>query len=85
MRAALDGIIHPSFDISLVGLGMVRTVRIGSEHITIELVMNCLDCPASQAALAEARRAVQALVPGIAVQLSLLPEVWHSPWEKMFG
>jgi metal-sulfur cluster biosynthetic enzyme len=85
VRASLDGVIHPSFGISLIGLGMVRAVHIGSEHITVELVMNCPGCPASQATLNEAQRAVQALAPGIAVQLTLLPAVWRAPWDAMFG
>jgi metal-sulfur cluster biosynthetic enzyme len=85
VRAVLDGIIHPSFGLSLVALGMVQAIYIESDQIKIDLVMNCPGCPAGQAALDEAHRAVQALAPDFSIYLSLLPDVWHSPWEKMFG
>lgn len=85
VRAVLDGIIHPSFGMSLVTLRMVRTVRVDLGQIKVELVMNCPGCPASQAALDEAHRAIQTLAPSFSIHLSLLPEVWHTPWEKMFG
>jgi metal-sulfur cluster biosynthetic enzyme len=85
VRARLDGVIHPSFGLSLVALGMVRAIHMESDQIKIDLVMNCPGCPAGQAVLDEAYHAVQTLAPDFSISLSLLPDVWRSPWEKMFG
>ena len=78
--AVLDTIIHPSFGMSLVALGMVRAVRVSADSIEIDLVMNCPGCPAAEAALALARRALHALNGASAVRLTLLPQVWTPPW-----
>jgi metal-sulfur cluster biosynthetic enzyme len=41
VRAALDEVIHPSFGLSLIALGMVRAVRVYDRVIEVDLVMNC--------------------------------------------
>ena len=80
--AALDEVIHPSFGLSLVALGMVRTVRASASQVTVELVMNCPGCPSAEVALGGAWHALRALAPDCTVHLALLPEVWHAPWER---
>jgi len=80
VRAALDRVIHPTFGLSLIALNMVRVVRVSESIIEVDLVMNCPGCPASEVALAQARRSLAAL-NGQAVKLNLLPQVWAPPWE----
>ena len=80
VHAALDEVIHPSFGMSLIALGMVRAVRTTDEVIEVDLVMNCPGCPAGEVVLAHARRSLAAL-NGHAVKLNLLPQVWTPPWE----
>jgi metal-sulfur cluster biosynthetic enzyme len=80
VRTALDEVIHPSFGMSLIALGMVRTVRVSEQTIEVDVVMNCPGCPAGEAALALARQKIEALCVG-AVQLNLLPQYWTPPWE----
>lgn len=79
IRSVLDSVIHPSFGMSLTALGMVRAVRVSAERIEVDLVMNCPGCPAAEAALVAARRALEA-VGGRTIHLCLLPEVWRPPW-----
>ena len=79
VRAALDEVIHPSFGMSLIALGMVRAVRVTDEVIEVDLVMNCSGCPAGEVVLAHARHSLAAFQVD-AVQLNLLPEVWIPPW-----
>ncbi len=80
VRAALGTVIHPSFGMSLVALGMVRAVRVITGGIEVDLVMNCPGCPAAEAALALAHKALRALSNGNAVRLTLLPQIWKPPW-----
>ncbi|MFO7679907.1 MAG: iron-sulfur cluster assembly protein [Chloroflexota bacterium] len=85
IQAALKTIIHPTYGMSLIALQMVRAIRLFPERIEVDLVMNCAGCPAGEAALAQARRAIEALLPadGGRVIIQLLPEVWRSPWEGL--
>jgi metal-sulfur cluster biosynthetic enzyme len=75
VRAALDEVIHPSFGMSLIALGMVRAVRTTAEVIEVDLVMNCPGCPAGEVVLAMARQKLKALSLGT-VRLNLLPQAW---------
>lgn len=80
IRATLDGVVHPTFGLSLIALNMVRAVRVSDTAIEVDLVMNCPGCPAGEVVLASARQALQALSPR-AVRLTILPQVWVPPWE----
>jgi metal-sulfur cluster biosynthetic enzyme len=80
-RAALDGVIHPSFGMSLITLGMVRGIRIQDSLVEVDLVMNCPGCPAGEAALALARRCLQVLAGDVPIRFYLLPEAWVPPWQ----
>ncbi|NTU63084.1 MAG: DUF59 domain-containing protein [Chloroflexi bacterium] len=79
VRAALDEVIHPSFGMSLIALGMVRAVRTTDEVIEVDLVLNCPGCPAGEVVLAQAWRDL-ATLNGRTVKLNLLPHVWIPPW-----
>jgi metal-sulfur cluster biosynthetic enzyme len=65
---------------SLVVLGMVSGVRVTTNGIEVDLVMNCPGCPGVTAALEGATRSLSALSGGSRVQLRLLPQTWKPPW-----
>lgn len=81
VRAALDEVIHPSFGMSLIALGMVRAVRTNDGAIEVDLVMNCPGCPAGEVVLAMAYHKLRALGSST-VRLNFLPEIWTPPWEQ---
>jgi len=81
IRATLDRVVHPTFDLSLIALNMVRAVRLVDDRIEVDLVMNCPGCPAGEVTLAQVRRNLTALNGGD-VRLNLLPQVWTPPWEQ---
>jgi metal-sulfur cluster biosynthetic enzyme len=80
VRSTLDRVVHPSFGMSLIALNMVRAVRVSTDLIEVDLVMNCPGCPAGEVTLAQAHQKLVALKGGT-VQLYLLPQVWTPPWE----
>ncbi len=80
VHAALDEVIHPSFGMSLIALGMVRAERVSDGKIEVDLVMNCPGCPAGEVTLTQARQKLEALQIGT-VRLHLLPDTWTPPWE----
>ncbi len=85
IRAALAEVIHPTYGMSLVTLQMVQAVRIASDHIEEDMVMNCPGCPAGKIALAKAKEEIESLCsPGeLRVVISLLPKVWNPPWQAL--
>lgn len=81
VRAVLAEVIHPTFGMNLLTLGMVRSIRISQSSIELELVMNCSGCPAGEAVLAQVREKLSKLIGSGGTKLILLPEVWLPPWE----
>ncbi|MCC7208356.1 MAG: DUF59 domain-containing protein [Anaerolineae bacterium] len=82
VRAVLSNVIHVSFGMSLITLGMVRAIRVVASAVEIDLVMNCPGCPGGEIALAATRERVRALDGVTEVKLRLLPEPWTPPWEQ---
>lgn len=88
VRSALEGVIYPSFGLSVVALEMVRTIRISPAGIEVDMVMNCPGCPAGEATLAEVQRTLQSLLSHSllshnegSVRIQLLSQTWTPPWE----
>jgi metal-sulfur cluster biosynthetic enzyme len=77
----LNEVIHPSFGLSLVALGMVQAVQVSTSAVWVDLVMNCPGCPAAEAALASANQRLRAIEGVQAVTLSLVPKAWRAPWQ----
>jgi Mrp family chromosome partitioning ATPase len=55
---ALQGVMDPELNRSLVELGMVRHVEVTDGFVTIALALTTLECPLSHRILADARKAV---------------------------
>ncbi|HRE29541.1 MAG TPA: iron-sulfur cluster assembly protein [Anaerolineales bacterium] len=82
VRAELDRVMHPSFDVSLVTLRMVEAIRVSETRIEVDLVLNCPGCPASETALARARERLRRRFGEIEVSFQLLPKIWSPPWNS---
>lgn len=82
VRAELDRVKHPSFDMSLVALGMVEAIRVSETRIEVDLVLNCPGCPTSEVALARARERLRLRCGEIDVRFQLLPKIWSPPWNS---
>lgn len=81
VRTVLAEVIHPTFGMNLLTLGMVRSIRISQSSIELELVMNCSGCPAGEAVLARVRDKLSKINGSDRIKVLLLPEVWIPPWE----
>lgn len=81
VRAALSRVIHPTYGMSIVGLGMLRGVAVSEAGVEVELAMNCSGCPAGQLVLGRVRQALESLVlPGAGqVTICLSSEAWPPP------
>ena len=78
---ALKEVVHPTYGMSLVMLQMVQAVRVGSDYIEVDLLMNCSTCASGQAAIAKTRRVLESLCKseGIRIAIYLLPQYWNPP------
>lgn len=81
VRSVLADVIHPTFGMNVLTLGMVRAVRISLSGIEIDVVMNCPGCPAGEVVLARIREKLSTLTDSDEAKMILLPEVWVPPWE----
>lgn len=81
VRAALSRVIHPTYGMSIVGLGMLRGVAVSEAGVEVELALNCPGCPAGQLTLGRVRQALESLIPPGAgeVVIRLSPESWRPP------
>src|SRR3990172_3802789 len=58
---ALQGVMDPELNRSLVELGMVRHVDVTDGLVTITLALSTMDCPLAYRIVSDARQAVLAL------------------------
>lgn len=78
----MSAVVHPTFGLSPVTLEMVKTVRVDTDSITVELVLGCPGCPSGEAVLAQVNRKLRDLLPPSGrVTVTLVPEKWSPPWE----
>lgn len=76
---ALTAITDPEMPVSLVDMGMVYRVAVGSGVAEIDLTFTSIGCPAMDMILEDVREAVGA-IPG--VERVEVEVVWSPPWTK---
>ena len=85
--AALGSIYDPCCrerGISIVDMGLVRSVEVGEGHTRVELLLTSGWCPFASRMLTEARQAIEALPESGDVSIDV---VWSEPWtmDRMSG
>lgn len=76
IREALRQVLDPELGLSVIDLGLVRQVTVADDQILLKMVLTTPFCPYGPALL-EMARAKTEQASGLAVQVELLPEVWH--------
>ena len=72
VRKALEGVMDPELDKSLIELGMVREVRVQESQVDITLALTTMGCPLKDQIVGDVEKAVGALegVEGVEVDLT---------------
>ena len=80
VRTALQGVLDPHMNISVVEMGMVRSIDVAPDgHVSVGLSFPCIGCPAWTMIQESMREAVEAVdgVNQVAVKV-----MWDAPWRK---
>lgn len=78
VAAAVAAVCDPEIPVcSIVDLGMVNSIRVEGDVISIEMLPTFVGCPARYAIEADVRHAVQALAPEATVEVKF---VFDPPW-----
>lgn len=75
--AALDGVWDPELGVDIVSLGLVYDVRIGGNHVEVDMTLTTPGCPVSEQLPVEAQAVVQNALPDADVTVNV---VWDPPW-----
>ena len=76
---ALLGVLDPEIGESIVNLGLVGRIEIGSGRVHVVLIPTSATCPMSDLLLEESTNAVKRAVPdGVAVSVML---DWNATWD----
>lgn len=64
VKKALEGVIHPESDRSLVELGMIKNIKVDNEQVKFALLLPFMEVPVKDQIVSEAQAAVEEL-PGV--------------------
>lgn len=82
IRDALDTVRDPcmtsaGLNLSIIDLGLLRDVRLGTDHIDVDVTLTEPGCPFAHRLLDDIHRALDTLQEGERMQLNI---VWIPPW-----
>ena len=84
VRSALTRVMDPELGRNIVELGMVRDVAVDGPRVAFTLALTTLACPLKERLAGEARAAVEALEPGLVVNVRLA-EMAEDERRALFG
>ena len=78
IATALRQVVDPEIGLSIVDLGLVYGVEAGEGHCDMQLTMTSAACPLGDLIVADARTALEGVLPeGTEIDIVL---VWDPPW-----
>ncbi|MBK7583079.1 MAG: metal-sulfur cluster assembly factor [Myxococcales bacterium] len=79
VRDALREVIDPEVGINVVDLGLVYGLMLDESRAIVTMTMTTPACPLGDLIQSQAAEAVEAVLPGRAVEVRL---VWQPPWTR---
>jgi metal-sulfur cluster biosynthetic enzyme len=73
----LAGVEDPELPISIVDLGLVRSIRVADQAVEVALTFTSMGCPCREWILEEVVAQVSRGLPGKEVRIQV---VWDQPW-----
>ncbi|HPL28864.1 MAG TPA: Mrp/NBP35 family ATP-binding protein, partial [Anaerolineae bacterium] len=84
VREALSRVMDPELGRNIVELGMVRAITIDGPRVAVTLALTTMGCPLKDRISGDARAAVEALEPGLQVNV-VLGEMTAEERQRAFG
>lgn len=75
VRSALETVMDPEINLSVIDLGLIREIHIGSDKTEIKMMLTTPFCPYAPQLMADVKQATMSVVPQECV-VDILPDPW---------
>jgi metal-sulfur cluster biosynthetic enzyme len=75
VRAALETVMDPEINLSVIDLGLIREIHLLPEKTLIKMMLTTPFCPYAPQLMADVKQATMGVVPK-EVEVDLLPDAW---------
>ena len=75
VRSALETVMDPEIGLSVIDLGLIRTVEIQPNRTHIDMLLTTPFCPYAPQMIADVKQATQSVVPQ-ECDVEILPDAW---------
>ena len=76
VRSALETVMDPEIGLSVIDLGLIRTVTVGSDRTHIDMMLTTPFCPYAPQMIADVKQAAMSVVPQ-ETDVEILPDAWN--------
>lgn len=75
VRAALEGVMDPEINLSVIDLGLIREIHFSPERTHVRMMLTTPFCPYAPQLVEEVKRATMSVVP-VECDVELMPDAW---------
>jgi metal-sulfur cluster biosynthetic enzyme len=75
IRSALETVMDPELNLSVIDLGLIREILVGAEKTTVRMLLTTPFCPYAPQIIAEVKQAANSVVPQ-ECDVDILPDPW---------
>ncbi len=75
IRAALETVMDPEINLSVIDLGLIREIRLLPEVTQIKMMLTTPFCPYAPQLMADVKQATMGVVPKLC-EVEILPDAW---------
>lgn len=76
IRSALESVMDPEINLSVIDLGLIRTVNVGSTRTFIQMMLTTPFCPYAPQMIADVKAAAMSVVEQ-ETEVEILPDAWN--------
>lgn len=75
IRSALETVMDPEINLSVIDLGLIREIRLEPERTLVRMMLTTPFCPYAPQLMEEVKQATQSVVP-VACEVEIMPDPW---------
>lgn len=75
IRSALETVMDPEINLSVIDLGLIREVAVGTGSTHIKMMLTTPFCPYAPQMIADVKQAAESVVPQT-TEVEILPDPW---------
>lgn len=75
VRSALETVMDPEINLSVIDLGLIREIEIGAEATRVKMMLTTPFCPYAPQLMEDVKRATMSVVPQ-PCEVEILPDAW---------